>query len=539
VTQQFTAQLEEHISFCYSSFDRVLLRGYLPNLFVEGSVIRLLRNLGFTSHTNGVLRTLTDQLNAHITKTSNSLGIKIHWWGETEKQKYHSKIDFVEENYGPLLKQANKKSKVVCIIKAVENTRTFANKEVKTKAGKMFTKMYSCCKFVSQYYVYIKDEELGLCYLKISSYLPFPCEFYMNGHNYLRQQFDIQGIRYKMNDNSFVEVSDVGSLESLVNAFQPSVALNRVDYWMRILFRFDKGNKSTRSKLLTHQWYTYQTEVSFNVIFKSAKFLNSYFQRILHKHHTIGLPDRLTKIFGLSRRVDNSKTTQRTYSVQACIKHWLEKNSIKCYNKGGCLLRVETTINNPDLPGLKLKKPACNLQAYYWYGYSCNSRYLNTLCDIDLSSISTEMYDKYQQTIVTANGQKIPAPDLRKQNQLALISILISSNYHVLGFRNKDLRAKLGDSPKTAKIAYELRKLRVRGAIKKMKNTHYYQLTEEGYKWMYYMIFNYSYFVSPLLSKSCKKAIKQNVENPSKIEEAYLQINKALSLITSELKLVA
>jgi len=36
-----------------------------------------------------------------------------------------------------------------------------------------------------------------------------------------------------------------------------------------------------------------------------------------------------------------------------------------------------------------------------------------------------------------------------------------------------------------------------------------------------------------------KKAIKQNVENPSKIEEAYFQINKALSLITSELKLVA
>ena len=537
--QQFTLQLEEHISFSYSSFDRVLLRGYLPNLFVEGSVIRLLRNLGFTSHSNGVMRTLTDQLNAHITKTSNSLGIKIHWWGETEKQKYHSKIDFVEEHYSTELKQSNRKSKVVCIIKAVENTRTFANKEFTTQQGKKFTKMYSCNKFISQYYVYIKDEALGLCYLKLSSYLPFPCEFYMNGHNYLRQQFDIQGIGYKMKDNSFVEVSDVVALESLVKDFQPSVALKRVDYWMGRLFRFDKGNKSTRSKLLTHQWFTYQTEVSFNVIFKSAKFLNSYFQRILHKHHTIGLPDRLTEIFGLLRRVDNSKTTQRTYSVQACIKHWLEKNSIKCYNKSGCLLRVETTINNPDLPGLKLKKPACNLQAYYWYGYSCNSRYLNTLCDIDLSSISTDMYDKYQQTIVTANGQKVPAPDLRKQNQLALIAILISSNYHVLGFRNKDLRSKLGDSPKTAKIAYELRKLRVRGAIKKMKNTHYYQLTEEGYKWMYYMIFNYSYFVSPLLSKSCKKELKQNVENPSKIEEAYLQINKALSLITSELQLVA
>jgi hypothetical protein len=120
--QQFTAQLEDHISFSYSSFDRVLLRGYLPNLFVEGSVIRLL-NLGFASHSNGVMRTLTDQLNVHITKISNSLGIKIYCWGETEKQKYHSKIDFVEEHYSTELKQANRKSKVVCIIKAVENTR--------------------------------------------------------------------------------------------------------------------------------------------------------------------------------------------------------------------------------------------------------------------------------------------------------------------------------------------------------------------------------------------------------------------------------
>jgi hypothetical protein len=539
VSHQFTDQLEKHISFSYSSFDRILLRGYLPNLFIEGNVISLLRNLGFKDHSNGVLRTMTDQFNAHVNKISNSLDITTHWWGEPEKQKYHSKIDFVEDHYHALLSQSNNKSKVVCIIKAVENVRTFANKEVATKAGKKFTKMYSCYKFVSQYYVYIKDEELGLCYLKISSYLPFPCEFYMNGHNYLREQLDKQGISYKMKDNSFVEVSDVSQLETLVNNFQPSIALERIDSWMNLFFRFDKGSKSTRSKLLSHHWFTYQTEVSFNIIFKSVKFANSYFGRILHKHHTIGLPDRLTEIFGLSRRVDNSKTTQRTYSVQACIKHWMEKNSIKCYNKGGCLLRVETTINNPDLPGLKLKKPACNLQAYYWYGYSCNSRYLHTLSDIDLGSISTEMFDKYQQTVVTTNGQKVPAPDLRKQNQLAIIAILISSNYHVLGFRNKDLRAKLEDSPKTAKIAYELRKLRVRGAIKKKQNSHYYHLTEEGYKWMYYMIFNYSYFISPLLSTSCKKAIKQNVENPSKIEEAYFQIDKALSLITSELMLVA
>ena len=140
----------------------------------------------------------------------------------------------------------------------MENTRTFANKEIKTKTGKPFTKMYSCNKFVSHYYIYIHDKELGLCYLKISSYMPFVCEFYMNGHNYLKQQFDICEADYKMKDNSFVQVPDTALLKSLVEKFQPSIALDRISYWMNMFFRFDKGNRSTRSKLLTHQWYTYQ-----------------------------------------------------------------------------------------------------------------------------------------------------------------------------------------------------------------------------------------------------------------------------------------
>lgn len=499
----------------------------------------MLRNLGFKSHSNGVLKTLTDQLNSHIKKVSSQLGSPVHWWGATEKGKYHSKLDFVKDVYRNDFHKKRKTDKVICIIKSLENTRTFANKGIKTKTGKLFTKMYSCNKFVSHYYIYIHDKELGLCYLKISSYMPFVCEFYMNGHNYLKQQFDICEADYKMKDNSFVQVSDTALLKSLVEKFQPSIALDRISYWMNMFFRFDKGNRSTRSKLLTHQWYTYQTEVSSNIIFKSAKFANSFFQRVLQKHHTLGLPDRLTKIFGLSKPVHNSKSTQNKYSVQACIKHWLEKNSIKCYNKSGCLLRVETTINNPGLPGLKLKKPACNLQAYYWYGLKCNSRYFNTLGDIDINSLTNEVYEKYQLPIVTEKGIRVAAPDLRKREQMELYSVLLSDVALVAGFKNKHLREKLQGNPKTAKIAYELRKLRERGAIKKLKNSHYYQLTDEGYVWLYYSLFNYSYFVNPLLSKRIKNENMAFSNNPSKIEHAYSMIDSAVSIVTSELGLVA
>jgi cyclophilin family peptidyl-prolyl cis-trans isomerase len=47
-TTQSTS-LSKHLAYEYTSFDRVVLRGYIQGLFVEGSVINLLRNLGFKS----------------------------------------------------------------------------------------------------------------------------------------------------------------------------------------------------------------------------------------------------------------------------------------------------------------------------------------------------------------------------------------------------------------------------------------------------------------------------------------------------------
>ena len=533
------SNLKKHISFEYTSFDRVVLRGYAQCLFVVGSVINMLRNLGFNNHSDGVMRILTDKLNSHIKKTAEKIGVKIHWWGEQEKKQYHSKIDLIQHQYSSELSKKNKKSKVIAIIKAVENIRTFSNRNIKTKKGKTFTKMYSVNKFVSQYYIYIDDEKLGLCYLKISSYIPFVSEFYFNGHNYLEKQFDLSGKQYTKKDNSFTKVSDLEMLNDLVKNFKPSVAHDRIKHWMDIFFKFDQGQKSTRSKLLHHNWFTYQTEISTNLIFKSAKFANAYFDKILSKHHTIGLPDKLTEIFSLSRQKNNGKTTQNKYKTKAVIKHWLEKNSIKCYNKSGCLLRVETTINKPDLPGLKLKKPAINLMAYYWYGLGSNSRYIETISDIDISILDEEVYRKYQDAITNHRGIRIAAPDLRKEHQVEFLAVLLSASHRSFGFRNKDLKQILGENWKTAKIAYELRKLRERGAVKKIQSSHYYQLTKEGYVWIFYSFFNSNHITKPLLSASYKITDSSSSDQASIIEGAYSDINKAVSLIMTEFKLVS
>lgn len=97
----------------------------------------------------------------------------------------------------------------------------------------------------------------------------------------------------------------------------------------------------------------------------------------------------------------------------------------------------------------------------------------------------------------------------------------------------------MSGNPKTAKIAYELRKLRERGAIKKSKGSNNYQLTQEGYVWLYYSLSNQDYFVTHLLSMSIEKSKKGQSENPTSIEKAYSMINDAMKLVISELNIAA
>jgi hypothetical protein len=79
----------------------------------------------------------------------------------------------------------------------------------------------------------------------------------------------------------------------------------------------------------------------------------------------------------------------------------------------------------------------------------------------------------------------------------------------------------------------------VRSAVEKIKSSHYYRLTKEGYIWVFYSFFNSKHILKPLVSGSYKKDGFSASDQPSIIEGAYSDINKALSLIMTEFKLVS
>jgi len=72
VKNSFIDQFSENIKFDYTSFDRVIIRGYILRLFSSACVVLFLRAMGFSRSTNGIMRIFTDQLNSHISRQAQS-----------------------------------------------------------------------------------------------------------------------------------------------------------------------------------------------------------------------------------------------------------------------------------------------------------------------------------------------------------------------------------------------------------------------------------------------------------------------------------
>ncbi len=532
----FINQFENNINSSYSCFDRVIIRGYILSMFCLGGVVNFLRAMGFYSLSNGVMRIFTDQFVSHVEKLAEKRGIPILWWESVDGGKNGDKLRYVHKHYAKNIKP--KGNHVYCIIAVRELAKTFTCRNLISRKGDPYEKLYHTRKLVKHYYIYFYDSLLGgPCYLKLSTYFPFHAEFYFNGHNAVALELERRGIGYKMKDNAFIWIEDPSVVQEIAFSLSGEMVQNRIEYWMDIFFKFDKGTYSTRSKYLKHDWYLSQTEICTNIIFKSTNFCISLFERLLDKYSRIGLPDSLSMIFARRRTRKNmkrGKSTCRLHDNLACAKHWLQVNSAKFYNKLNYFMRFETTINDPKLLGLSKKLQY--LRSYLKLGIETNNRFMNCMADVDTRSLSDGESEAMNQPFETEKGQKIPAVDMRKERQVALLKELLKQKYSFHGFRTKELLKNLPNSYRnSAEIRYELKKLRARNLVEKKKSQSFYRVTALGYKLLFLKYVSNSYFEKPMISMTCRSYDSKNVSQPSKLEKGYDMINEGLSVVTKEL----
>ena len=184
------------------------------------------------------------------------------------------------------------------------------------------------------------------------------------------------------------------------------------------------------------------------------------------------------------------------------VKHWVNGNSIKMYDKGASVLRVETTIGktsdfkvlrphhtDPDGPldWRPLRKGVADLHRRAQVSKRSNERYLDALAAaVDDSTPLGTLLDQVAAP-TTWHGKRVRALRTGDPDDVALLAAVSRGEFATAGFRNRDIRLLL--HPETAndeirrvaaRVGRQLRMLRAHGIIRKVPKSHRYVLTARG-----------------------------------------------------------
>jgi hypothetical protein len=186
------------------------------------------------------------------------------------------------------------------------------------------------------------------------------------------------------------------------------------------------------------------------------------------------------------------------------IKHRLNTNSLKMYDKQGSVLRVETTINDPhdmkvfrasedDPTGDKswrvLRKGVVDMSRRAEVSQAANTRYLTALGALDDQTPLGKMADLVSQAVLN-DGRRARGLNPLTGEDARIAEVLLRGEFSINGFRNRDVRQLLfpGEHARrdqrrlSGKVTRLLRLFRAHELIRKVKGTHRYQLTSKARK---------------------------------------------------------
>jgi hypothetical protein len=393
---------------------------------------------------------------------------------------------------------------LVCVLTAVEPCITFTvgpnrqekKLEVRRQQGKCLHQ-----------YFYLIDPQLGWLNVRLQTWFPFTIQVVINGREWLSRQLMNKGIAFERRENGFVDIAEVAAAQRLMDR---QCRTN----WPRLLNRLQRRVHASHRRLfapeqLNYYWSADETEWATDVMFRSPQALAGLYPRLVR--HAMMHFDCGDVLRFLGKRASVQQFTaaemlthlaRRPEGVR--LKHALDRNSIKMYDKQGSILRVETTINHtramkvyraseddPQGPKSwqKLRKGVADLHRRCEISQSCNERYLEALASVETDATLADTAAKVCRR-TQWKGRSVRALQPLAEEDATLLAAVNRGEFALQGFRNADLRELLFAPPacatarrrQMAKVTRLIRLLRAHGLVHKVSHSHRYQVSPQGRK---------------------------------------------------------
>ena len=362
-------------------------------------------------------------------------------------------------------------------------------------------------------YHYWDHPQLGFGHVRLQSWLPMNVNICLNGRHWLERQLGQSRIAYAKDGNCFTWIADCRAAQELMNQ---QLHTN----WPLLLDGLVRETCPALSTILAPMdlhsyWSAEETEWATDLMFRSCSDLERLYPSLLRHAMLISDSPSVLRFLG-NRQVTTSGHPRGRFPAEVLsdhrrryegvrIKHWINRNSVKMYNKSGSVLRVETTINNTrdfkvfrrpgDDPAClpswqKLRKGVSDLHRRCQVSDAANERYAAAVVDTTTSSQTLQDVVSKVSWPVTSPGRRSRALHPLAPDDHLLLTFLAKGELAVNGFRNRNLRAFLFPHihpdvlekcrRAAASTTRKIRLLRAHGLIHKLPGTNRYVVTDVG-----------------------------------------------------------
>jgi hypothetical protein len=321
---------------------------------------------------------------------------------------------------------------------------------------------------------------------------------------------DAAGLGYVQRDNCFTNLEDARAAQRLLDR------QHHIGWEKRLNQLLDQAHPlhpTITAPLpgLSYYWSVVESEYATDVIFSDPAALERVYPRLLqHGLSTFGsidimrflghvVPAHTGRVNGRFKDELNSTYRHRPEGVR--LKHRVGHNTLKMYDKHGQVLRVETTLNAPEV--FKVWRAAAGRKRKRW------RRLRRTVADLPTrAQISQAANARYLQALAATRGRQPLAETAapltqpvrwqsrryRALNPLAardadVLALINRGEFTVEGLRNADLQRALFTGPartktekrrRSAAAGRWLRLLRAHGLVRKIPGRHRYVVTGHG-----------------------------------------------------------
>jgi hypothetical protein len=494
IMDAFLQRHRDQILGVLSGCDRVLFRGTLRSISYLDGMERLLASY----------RIPYQQFAAFAERVSGRLKQHAQQLAEKHRRPFvylASAADSKEDYARSIVERDGIRNGLVCVLSCVEPCQTYALKKDAKKKHLLLVPAQRKCLYL---YFYFVDREFGLIHVRLQTWLPMSIQICVNGREYLARRLDRAKIGYEKRDNCFARIDNLPRAQQMMDELDRRRWAKFLNHYARLVNPWVIPGNSL--KLFGYYWTVRQSEYATDVMFKDKAALQAIYPKLVAHAITQLTCEDVLRFLG--RRIDRrfagevtSDVVKRIEGVR--VKHRVEENSLKMYDKQGSVLRIETTVNDPRRFKVRrlvtrkgqtgrhwvaMRKGLADIERRVDICRAANERYLEALAVVGQAQPVAALLDPVSRRVQQDGRPYRPLRPLTRE-ETDLFRVVLRGEFLLQGFRNPDLRrALLPEAERdpcrrrqaSARITRLLRLLRAHGLIRKVPSTRYYRVTVKG-----------------------------------------------------------